>query len=191
MWADKYSYGLSDYRQKSADVQTELTGRRSSPRSERSSPPNWLQQSRLIEHNAYKYDLTNSTNSTASLRRLRDEIQTATTIIRYRCRLKLVFDNVAYYHSISKVLKLHVENKIQSMYAQTCNARACIYLTRTATRSCRTRKRTFHFYSPGVVGRSHTAALHVQARATALLPLLQLLRLLLMLLCNVYSQFAD
>jgi len=31
-------------------------------------------------------------------------------------------------------------------------------LTRTATRSCPTRKRAFHFYSPGVVRRSHTAA---------------------------------
>jgi len=29
--------------------------------------------------------------------------------------------------------------------------------TRTATRSCRARKRAFHFYSPGVVRRSHAA----------------------------------
>jgi len=35
--------------------------------------------------------------------------------------------------------------------------------TRTTTRSCRTRKRAFHFYSPGVVRRSHAAALHVWA----------------------------
>ena len=33
--------------------------------------------------------------------------------------------------------------------------------TRTATRSYRTRKRACHFYSPGVVRRSHTAARQV------------------------------
>ena len=31
--------------------------------------------------------------------------------------------------------------------------------TATATRRCRTRKRAFYFYSPGVVRRSHTAPL--------------------------------
>jgi len=41
---------------------------------------------------------------------------------------------------------------------------------RTATRSCRTRKRAFHFYSPGVVQRSHTAALHVRPAAAAAAP---------------------
>jgi len=38
--------------------------------------------------------------------------------------------------------------------------------TRTATRSCRTWKRTCH-YSPGVVRRSHAAALHVRFVAAA------------------------
>jgi len=33
----------------------------------------------------------------------------------------------------------------------------------TATRSCRTRKRAFHFYSPGVVRRSHAVARQVRA----------------------------
>jgi len=48
--------------------------------------------------------------------------------------------------------------------------------TRTTTRSCRTRKRAFHFYSPGVVRRSHAAALRVRpAAATA----------------AVYSQYDD
>ena len=36
--------------------------------------------------------------------------------------------------------------------------------TSTATRSCRTRKRAFYFYSPGVVRRSHSAVRHVLAR---------------------------
>jgi len=35
--------------------------------------------------------------------------------------------------------------------------------TRTATRSYRTRKRAFHFCSPGVVRRSHAAARQVPA----------------------------
>jgi len=35
--------------------------------------------------------------------------------------------------------------------------------TRTATRSRRTRKRAFHFYSPGVVRRSHVAARQLSA----------------------------
>jgi len=39
--------------------------------------------------------------------------------------------------------------------------------TRTATRSCQTRKRAVHFYSPGGVRRSHAAALHVRPAAAA------------------------
>jgi len=39
--------------------------------------------------------------------------------------------------------------------------------TRAATRSCRTRKRAVHFYSPGGVRRSHAAALHVRPAAAA------------------------
>jgi len=35
--------------------------------------------------------------------------------------------------------------------------------TEKATPSCRTRKRPFHFFSPGVVSRSHTAAQQVPA----------------------------
>jgi len=42
-------------------------------------------------------------------------------------------------------------------------------ITRTATRSCRIRKRTFHLYSPGVVRRNHAAARQV----TPSLPLQQ------------------
>jgi len=38
-------------------------------------------------------------------------------------------------------------------------------ITRTATRSCRTRKRAFHFCLPGVVRRRHAAALHVRPGA--------------------------
>jgi len=38
-------------------------------------------------------------------------------------------------------------------------------VTRTATRSCRTRKRAFHFYSPGAVRRCSAAA--AAAAATA------------------------
>jgi len=38
---------------------------------------------------------------------------------------------------------------------------------RTATRSCRTKKRAVHVYSPGGVRRSHDAALHVQCAALA------------------------
>jgi len=50
-------------------------------------------------------------------------------------------------------------------------------------RSCRTRKRAVHFYSSGVVRRSHAAALHVRpAAAAALLLLIQLLIQLLLLL---------
>jgi len=41
-----------------------------------------------------------------------------------------------------------------------CN---CQQWTRTATRSCRTRKRAFHFYSLGVVRGSHAEARHVRA----------------------------
>jgi len=37
--------------------------------------------------------------------------------------------------------------------------------TRTVTRSCRTWKRAFLFYSPGVVRRSHAAARGTPARA--------------------------
>jgi len=37
--------------------------------------------------------------------------------------------------------------------------------TRTAALSCRTRKRAFHFYSPGIVRRSHDAVRHVHVRA--------------------------
>jgi len=48
--------------------------------------------------------------------------------------------------------------------------------TRTATRSCRTRKQAFHFCSPGVVRRSHAAADGVAAAAPPL-------PLLLVLLC--------
>ena len=47
--------------------------------------------------------------------------------------------------------------------------------TRTAAHSCRTRKRAFHFSSPGVVRRSHAAARHVRALLygpSVLLPLL-------------------
>jgi len=35
--------------------------------------------------------------------------------------------------------------------------------TGIAARNCRTRKRAYHFYSPGVVRRSHAAARHVRA----------------------------
>jgi len=35
-------------------------------------------------------------------------------------------------------------------------------ITRTATRNCQTRKRACHFYSPGVVRRSHAAVRHVR-----------------------------
>ena len=38
---------------------------------------------------------------------------------------------------------------------------------RTAMRSCRTRKRAFHFYSPGVVRCSHAAVRHVRALCMA------------------------
>ena len=38
---------------------------------------------------------------------------------------------------------------------------------RTATLGCRTRKRAFHFCSPGVVRRRHAAALHVRPAALA------------------------
>jgi len=44
--------------------------------------------------------------------------------------------------------------------------------TRTATRSCRTRKRAFHFYSPGVVRRSHAATRHVRPTDAAELRIL-------------------
>ena len=40
--------------------------------------------------------------------------------------------------------------------------------TRTATGSCRTRKRPYH-YSPGVFRRSHAAALHVRPAAASLM----------------------
>jgi len=40
--------------------------------------------------------------------------------------------------------------------------------TKTATRSCRTRKRAFLFYSPGVVRRSHAA----ERKALLLVPVL-------------------
>jgi len=59
---------------------------------------------------------------------------------------------------------------------------------RTATRSRRTLKRAFHFFSPGVVRRSHAAARAAAAAATTLLLPPLLLWLLPMLL---YSQFAD
>jgi len=36
--------------------------------------------------------------------------------------------------------------------------------TKTAMRSCRTRKRALHLYSPGVIQRSHDAARQVPAR---------------------------
>ena len=41
---------------------------------------------------------------------------------------------------------------------------------RTATRGCRTRKRAFHFCSPGVVWRSHDVARHVRARHASKCP---------------------
>jgi len=47
--------------------------------------------------------------------------------------------------------------------------------TKTATRSCRTRKRAFHFYSSGVVRRSHAAAWQVWAVLLLLPPLLLVL----------------
>jgi len=48
--------------------------------------------------------------------------------------------------------------------------------TTTATRSCRTGKRAFHFYSPGVDQRSHAEARHVRALSYDPPPLLLLLR---------------
>jgi len=51
-----------------------------------------------------------------------------------------------------------------------------VHNTGTATRSCRTRKCALHFYSPGIVRRSHAAARHVRALLYGpplLLPLLQ------------------
>ena len=47
--------------------------------------------------------------------------------------------------------------------------------TKTATHSCRTRKRAFHFYSLGVVRLSHAAARHVQALLYRPPPLLLIL----------------
>jgi len=47
-------------------------------------------------------------------------------------------------------------------------AMATFVKTKTATRSCRTQKREFYFYSPGVVRRSHAVAQHVRTHpATA------------------------
>jgi len=46
-----------------------------------------------------------------------------------------------------------------------------LHITRTATRSCRTRKRTFHFYSPGVV-RWPAATAAAAAASALLLPVL-------------------
>jgi len=37
-----------------------------------------------------------------------------------------------------------------------------VFKTITTTRSCRSQKRAVHFYSPGVVRRSHAAARHVR-----------------------------
>jgi len=50
--------------------------------------------------------------------------------------------------------------------------------TRTTTRSCQTRKRAFHFYSPGVVRRSHAAARHVAVLLYGPPPLLVVVLLL-------------
>jgi len=58
--------------------------------------------------------------------------------------------------------------------------------TKTATRSCRTRKRAFHFCSPGVIRRRHTAALHCDPPLLRLL-LLGLLCIANMLIKNKYS----
>jgi len=54
------------------------------------------------------------------------------------------------------------ENKvcISDIHFQNCSN---IITTKTATRSCRTRKSAFHFCSPGVVRRNHAAARHVWA----------------------------
>jgi len=57
-----------------------------------------------------------------------------------------------------------------------------VLLTRTATRSCRTRKRALHVYSPGVAATRHVKPAATAPAATALLLLLLLLLQLMELL---------
>jgi len=68
--------------------------------------------------------------------------------------------------------------KLQTSGTSTCHKK----IKRTATLSCRTRKRAFNFYSSGVVRRSHVAVRNVRALLYGP-PLLLLPPLLVVLLC--------
>ena len=54
-----------------------------------------------------------------------------------------------------------MDYELNHFVIQRCNK--TVYRTRTATCSCKIWKRAVHFYSPGVVRRSHAAVRHVRA----------------------------
>ena len=58
---------------------------------------------------------------------------------------------------------IHRDFHGHALYTRNTHTKQIVERTRTATRSCQTRKRAFHFYSPGVVPRSHAAAEHAPA----------------------------
>jgi len=90
-------------------------------------------------------------------------------------------DYLAYIHHADDFEKTAFE-VLTSLHQNACllcfRLSAVLSITRTSTRSCRTRKRAFHFCSPGVVRRIHAAALHMRSAAAAAD-------------AHVYSQFAD